>query len=122
MKTFIPVYSSLMTIDHDNDSVKKVAHNVRTCINYAYIAPENGKVCGKEVHEGDLILLMYPIKDDIGEITTDESCILVIDKDNDLTKYIMERIEADKKRREEYAKHADCDTACCPDCRPESAN
>lgn len=122
MKTFIPVYSSLMTIDHDNDSVKKVARNVSTCIDYAYIAPEDGKVCGKEVHEGDLILLMYPIEDDLGERTTDESCIVIINKDNDLTKYVMKRIEADKKRSEAYAKHADCGTIYDTDCKCESAN
>lgn len=122
MKTFIPVYGSLMTIDLINETVKKAASHVNTCIDYSYIAPEDGKVCGKEVHEGDLILLMYSYPNESGERNIDNKTVIVIDKDNDLTKYIVGKIEADKKRREEYAKHTDCDTTCCPDCGPESAN
>lgn len=121
MKTFIPVYSSLMTIDHENDSVKKVASNVSTCIDYAYIAPEDGKVNGKEIHEGDLILLMYPYLDEFGKRDTDNRTVIVIDKDNDLTKYIMGRIEADRKRRE-HAVQSDCGIACNPDCECKCAN
>lgn len=100
MKTFIPVYGSLMTIDHDNDDVKKVANNVSTCIDYVYIVPEDGKILNKEVHKGDIILTMYGIVDENdNDIKSKEDKLIILDKDSTLAKYITERAEMREKIR-----------------------
>lgn len=113
MKTFIPVYGGLMTIDHETETVIESGRSVDSGIDYVYIAPEDGKIMNKEVHKGDVILAMYGITNENGkEIKSKEDRLIILDKDNALAKYIIERNEMREKiraaRELKNANNGDC--------------
>lgn len=100
MKTFISVYGSLMTIDHETETVTESGRSINSGIDYAYIVPEDGKILNKEVHKGDIILTMYGIADENGnDIKSKEDKLIILDKDSTLAKYITERAEMREKIR-----------------------
>lgn len=102
--------SSLIKFNKENEELK-VLNNISSMINWLWIADEDGKLNGKEVKAGDIILRMYGIDD------RSKREYLIIN-DEVLKDYYKRVIEYHKQREEKNSCYDCCEAISCgPTCK-----
>lgn len=99
---FIPGSCNLKKLTDDYQLVNIKDTYARSMIDYCYMIPEDGIMCGKEVKAGDIVFYMYPID---GEKDNRE-CIICTGEHADI---IRKKYELDKQESE----CIDCDDCDC---------
>ena len=109
MKKFIIANYDMYAFDVENTTFTRVGGHVSSMIDYTFIAPEDGTVVVDdkeiEVKANDVILKMYGTYDNEKDCRLPGTCI-VLDKDNELAKYIITGYELNLERRKK-------NNACC---------
>lgn len=109
MKKFIIANYDMYAFDVENTTFTRVGGNVSSMIDYAFIAPEDGTIVANdkeiEVKANDVILKMYGTYDN-EKGSRIPGTYIVLDKDNELAKYITTGYELDLRRSKK-------NDACC---------
>ena len=101
MKKFIIANYDMYAFDVENTTFTRVGGHVSSMIDYTFVAPEDGTVVVNdkevEVKANDVILKMYGTYDNEKDCRLPGTCI-VLDKDNELAKYIITGYELNLER------------------------